>query len=66
MAFDQNVFKCIFANSNPNLNPNSNLKANPKAQKRFRENEMISFFGKVTRYRDINTPYDFTIKRLFA
>jgi len=34
-------------NSNPNLNPTRT----PKAQKRFRENEMTSFFGQVTRYR---------------
>jgi len=34
----ENIFKRISAYSNP------------KAQKRFRENEMTSFFGKVSRY----------------
>jgi len=42
----ENVFKRISAN--PNRNPNSNL--NPKAQKPFRKNEMMSFFGQVSRY----------------
>jgi len=38
----------VFPNSNPNLSPNFNR--NSKALKRFRENEMMSFFGKVSRY----------------
>jgi len=38
----ENLFKRIFAKSN--LNPN------PTAQKLFRENEMTSFFGKMSRY----------------
>jgi len=40
----ENVFKRIAANSNPNLNPN------PKTQKSFRENDMTSFFGQMSRY----------------
>jgi len=42
--FTENVFKRISTNSNHNPNPN------PKAQKPFWENEMMSFFGKVSRY----------------
>jgi len=38
--------KRISANSNPNLNPT-------KAQKRFRENELTSFFGQVSRYTNL-------------
>jgi len=40
----ENVFKRIFANSNPTLNSNSN--PNTKTGK-----EMTSFFGQVFRYR---------------
>jgi len=53
----ENAFKRIPANSNLNHHPNSssnpnstNLNPNTKAQKRFRENEMTSFFGQVSRY----------------
>jgi len=56
--------KCISANSNlnlnrnshPNPNPNPNSNPNPKAQKPFWENEMMSFFGQVSRYRTIYIP----------
>jgi len=37
-------------NSNPNLNPNPSPNPNPKAQKPFQENEMMSFFGQMSRY----------------
>jgi len=48
----ENIFKHISTNSNLNLIYSIlNLKPNPKAQKRFRENEMTSFFGQVSRYR---------------
>jgi len=50
----ESIFKRIYANSNPNLNPNpnsnSNSNSNLKAQNPFRENKMMSFFGKVSRY----------------
>jgi len=49
----ESVFKRISSNSNlksnHNATPNSN--PNPKAQKCFWENEMTSFFGKVSGYR---------------
>jgi len=47
----KNVFKRISANFNLKPNPNFKRNTNPKAQKRFRENEMTSFFGQVSRYR---------------
>jgi len=58
-TFNRKVFKRISVNSNLNLNPNFNRNSNPefysnsnlKAQKTFRENEMTSFFGQVSRYR---------------
>jgi len=53
----ENVFKLISANSNPNSTLILTLililtltYPNPKAQKRFRKNEMTSFFGQVSRY----------------
>jgi len=49
----ENVFKCFSVNSNLNPNSKPNLNPNPKAQKRFRrfrENELTSFFGQVFRY----------------
>jgi len=55
LTFDR---KRISANSNPNLNPNlnsnpnSNFNPNPKAQNPFPENEMTSFLGQVSRYRE--------------
>jgi len=50
--FAEKIFKHIFANSNPNHNshPNPNFNPNPKVQKHFQENEMMSFFGKVSKY----------------
>jgi len=58
----ENVFKRISANSKPNFNPslnptahpnlNPNPNSNPKAHKPFRENEMTSFFGQVSRYNN--------------
>jgi len=44
----ENGFKHISANSNPIFNPKPN--PNLKAQNCLRENEMTSFFGKVSRY----------------
>jgi len=45
----ENVFKHISDNSNPNLNPSPDSK--PKGQKPLRENEMMSYFRQVPRYR---------------
>jgi len=39
-----------YLNAFPLTNPNSNPNPNPKAQRRFRENEMMSFFEQVSRY----------------
>jgi len=51
LTLTENVFKGISAKSKPNPNPNSNSNSSPKAQKRFRENEMTSFFGQLSRYK---------------
>jgi len=47
----ESVFKRIFANSNP------------KALKHFRENEMTSIFGQVSRYHCINMTCCFPVIR---
>jgi len=53
----KNVFKRISANSSTNFNCNSNPNPDPnhKAQKLFWENKMMSFFGQVSRYVEMQS-----------